>query len=268
MMEINYILADPTGNMTLLVEGDVPPHRRADVASRLMEAEPTAEQAGFLSPGDEKSHIRLDMAGGEFCGNATMSAAAVYAACCGLNCGESCTVSVSVSGAAEPVSVEIRALDEGFAGVVDMPAPLSVSECALPLEGGEITLPVVRFPGISHVIVPDGMDEELAQRAVKDWCAYLKADGLGLMLLDEAAGRLRPLVYVPAVDTLFWESSCASGTTAVGAWLSTRCGGKIELKLTQPGGELSISADVTGEKPHLRLGGQLRLGNIHTLYLN
>ncbi|MEE3312421.1 MAG: diaminopimelate epimerase, partial [Acutalibacteraceae bacterium] len=76
-MEVTYSLFDPTGNITLLVETPISAAERVAVASKLMELEPKAEQVGFVSQDDADVDIRLDMAGGEFCGNATMSAAAL-----------------------------------------------------------------------------------------------------------------------------------------------------------------------------------------------
>ena len=59
-------------------------------------------------------------------------------------------------------------------------------------------------------------------------------------------GRLTPLVYVPAADTLFWESACGSGTSAVAAWMSRQLGKPITVSLQQPGGILTASASQSG----------------------
>ena len=119
-MELKYYLFDPTKNMTILVETPVPAESQPFVASRLLQAEPTAEQVGFVSAGDGESDIALRMAGGEFCGNATMSAAALF---CMKNNLKETSVRVRASGAPEPVTVEVRAAGEGFACTVDMPRP-------------------------------------------------------------------------------------------------------------------------------------------------
>ena len=75
--ECHYVLMDPTGNRTLLVDTPVPVEEQPSVAAKLMEQEPTAEQTGFLTFSDS-SGLSLRMAGGEFCGNATMSAAVYH----------------------------------------------------------------------------------------------------------------------------------------------------------------------------------------------
>ena len=45
---IDYCYADPAGNITILVETPFPRTDYADVASRLLSLEPSAEQVGFI----------------------------------------------------------------------------------------------------------------------------------------------------------------------------------------------------------------------------
>ena len=90
------------------------------------------------------------------------------------------------------------------------------------------------------------METGSAEQLAPEWCRYLEADALGLMFLNQSQGRLKPLVYVPAADTLFWESSCASGTTAVGAYLAAKENRAVSISLEQPGGRLEIQAQPEG----------------------
>ena len=74
-MELRYTVIDPTKNITLLVTTPVPRDVQPRVAAELLRRGKDAEQVGFvegLAAGDP----RLQMMGGEFCGNATMSMAA------------------------------------------------------------------------------------------------------------------------------------------------------------------------------------------------
>ena len=255
--EILYVLMDPTGNRTILAEGDVPEARQPAAASRLMELEPSAEQVGFLS---RSGGLALRMAGGEFCGNAAMCAAVLHGIRSGLDQGR---VSVAVSGAEEPVTVEFSALSGGlWRGQVDMPRPRAVRTVRFSEAGA---LPVVEFRGISHVILEREMEKAQAETLARQWCRALGADALGLMFLDRAAWRLTPLVYVPGADTLFWESACGSGTSAVGAWMARERGARTELKLAQPGGVLEVAADPSGA---LRLKGTVRCLYERTASLN
>ena len=254
-MRPDYAVMDPTGNVTILVKAPTPAPEQPALAAALLKAEPAAEQVGFLSPGGGGgAALSLRMAGGEFCGNAAMSAAALYCMERGLR---DARVSVRVSGAAEPVGVQAAALPGGaYACAVDMPRPKSVEMTELSLDGREYALPLVRFDGICHLILPGGFDRGAAERAAKRWCAELGAAALGLMLLDAPNGRMTPLVCVPGGDTLYWERSCASGTAAAGAYMAWKTGAAAELALEQPGGILRVEAAPVGR---IALRGAVRL---------
>ena len=143
-----------------------------------------------------------------------------------------------------------------------MPPALSITEkiFVFKLQDGTsigAPLPIVELEGISHIIVEDRSPlffiserGDYAERAIRQWQAELGADGLGLMFLSSLPTGIgmKPLVYIPRGDTIFWERSCASGTCAVGihrAWKEAR---SVELTLQEPGGSLSVKSDhLTGE---------------------
>ena len=245
-MRISYYLIDPTKNYTLLVETPVPPELQPEIASTLMEVEPLAEQVGFISEGGDNS-INLRMAGGEFCGNAAMSAALVHT----LSNPDCRDVAVRFSGVDICVAVKIADDNGNVRGTVEMPEPLAIERIALPL-GAE--LPVVFFPGIAHVITEHPMEKSVAEELAPVWCGYLVAEAMGIMFFDREKSKLTPLVYVPSSDTMFWENSCASGTAALGYYLRFKKGGGIEAEITEPGGILKISAEDMGA---LRLTGSV-----------
>ena len=283
---LSCCILDPTGNITALVEGDVPVSRQPETAARIMRLRPETEQVGFVrmrgadhaeesaqdTEGQNETlnsgiQVRLRMAGGEFCGNASMSAAALYRYRTGgaypAGSDTWASVSLAVSGAAEPVEVRLReipAAGPAWSARVKMPKASGIE----PFE--DMTL--VRMQGISHMIIEEGSrffhlknDKSAAEAAVREWCGRLSADGLGLMFLarEEAAQRwkMTPLVFVPGSGTVFWENSCASGTAAAGMCFSARSGKREELALQEPGGELQVFSDpATGET---WLSGTVRL---------
>lgn len=255
-MHISYVLADPTGNLTALVESGVEAPLRPQAAAALMGSKKEIEQLGFISPPLRGGDIALSMAGGEFCGNACLSAAAYYLRLCG---GIGGTVRVEISGADMPVSVELEKTGENeYEGRVEMPLPLSRESVASPAG----TLSLLRFPGISHVIVPAAISRAEAEEMIFPLCKAVGCEALGLMLLNEEERRLSPLVYVPGAKSLFWERSCASGTSAVGAYLALREGRNISVSLEQPGGSLSILAEYCGGAvSRLSMGGKVTLGS-------
>ncbi|MBO5976464.1 MAG: hypothetical protein J6P94_04745 [Oscillospiraceae bacterium] len=254
-MLINYVLADPTGNLTALVETPLDLPLRQHAAAALMGSKKEIEQLGFLAPPSKGGDIALSMAGGEFCGNACLSASAYFLRKNGLSGG---SVGVEISGADGIVKVELEKLGENeYAGRVEMPLPLSCESVESPL--GELKL--MRFPGICHAIISTGISRSEAEKLIVPLCAKIGCEALGLMLLDEESRRLDPLVYVPGAESLFWERSCASGTTAVGAYLALREGKSLSVSLAQPGGTLSISAKhENGAVTKLLMGGKVILG--------
>jgi len=260
-MELDYVLMDPTGNVTALVRTPAPAARQPELARILMDAEPSAEQVGFLSPGAGGADVALRMAGGEFCGNATMCAAALYAQAAPAAAAD---VRVRVSGAREPVRVRLAVQPDGSWRCAEFfPERPTRELVTLGLDGAGVRVPLLRFDGIAHLILPGDLDRDRVERAAPDWCAALGAEALGCMLLDEAAGRLTPLVWVPGARTLVWERSCASGSAAVGAYLAWRRGGRVEAELTQPGGTLYVEAAPVGE---ILLSGSVRMIKVGEIF--
>ncbi len=247
-MNISYTKIDPSGNITLIVDSPVPRSEQSRVASGLMVRDPEAEQVGFLeAPSDPCCAVHLQMMGGEFCGNATLSAAAVLARQLDMDAAD---MLIEVSGAPEPVKVAGMMRPTGsFEGEVSMPLPESISECSF-LDGFDChTLPLVRFPGICHAIVPCGeLSRDKAEAVIGAWCRQTGAGALGLMFFDRSAMTLRPLVYVESTGTAVWEGSCASGTAAVAAYLSEIDGERAFVRLAQPRGELCASASYSGSQ--------------------
>ena len=253
---LRYSIFDPTGNITALVESPVEESCQPSVAAAIMARHTAVEQVGFLRlPAGEGETPALRMAGGEFCGNASMSAAALWALRRGLDGGE---CSLRVSGAESAVSVRLRRETEGsFAAAVHMPPAGQITEKECVISGRRGTLSCVYMEGITHAVITPASaffalkdDRPAAERAVRTLCAALGANCLGLMFLEEEMPRCRltPLVWVPASGTLFWENSCASGSAAVSMALARTLKRTVALDLDEPGGRLRAESDPeTGE---------------------
>ncbi len=255
---IEYSYIDPTGNITILVESDVSANEYAAVAKRLMDAEKECEQVGYVKK-SKTCDIGLDMAAGEFCGNATMSAAALFCDNEGLKCGEKRRVTVESSGADDPVVVDItREEDNGsYRGCVKMPVPRGIIKRRFEHSGRKYDLPVVDMNGISHIISSSeeiGLPDEQIEDALKMWWEDIRSSCLGIILADNVSGSgdssvyadVRPLVYAPDVETCFWESSCASGTTALFCFMNDSDKTVKRLVAREAGGELAVSRSEDG----------------------
>lgn len=267
-MNISYTKIDPSGNITLIVDSFVPRGDQSRIATLLMERDPEAEQVGFLEvPEDPCCAVCLQMMGGEFCGNATLSAAAVVMRQLGLDAGD---MLIEVSGSPGPVKVTgVMSAPGRFDGEVDMPLPESIYECSF-LDGFDChTLPLVRFPGICHAIVSAGtLTREKAEAVIGPWCRQIGSEALGLMFFGKDKNTLTPLVYVESTGTAVWEGSCASGTAAVASYLAELDGEYASVCLFEPRGRLSAAAACSGSQvTSLKLSGSAVIRGKNTVLL-
>ncbi len=262
-MKISYLIADPSGNTTAFVLADVP--HRGPAARRVMDAL-GVEQVAFVH------HGRMDMMGGEFCGNASRSFALVQALLQPDGTLAPLTGSrlekVAVSGADQPLTVTIRREQGVLWAAIEMPLPAAVRPVQDALLG---PCTLVQYPGISHIVLEDRPFSEAQLAAARALVAQSVPAGparecFGLMYLS--VQHLLPLVYVAATDTLIWESSCASGTCAVAAARATLTGQSTRTELFQPGGSLTCNAEVTGGTlTALQLDGPVTFSAMGTLDL-
>lgn len=234
-MFLKFAKLNPNGNITILVLDPVSREAQADIADRLMaEDSLQAEQVGFLeTAGAVEAEARLQMMGGEFCGNATMALAAWMARRDGMQAGETKAYALEVSGSRDKLACSVtRAGENCFRGEVPMPLPEEILETEiLP----DCRVPLVRFPGIVHAILPEGsMTDVQAESMISRCCAALKAEAMGFIFTSRDFNRIRPLVYVRSTDTFVWENGCGSGTAALGAWRAAVQGGRTELEVKQP----------------------------------
>ncbi len=253
-MELTIYAAYPAGNTTVLVETPVAQKDYADVAAKLM-ALPRlhAEQVGFLTAPKKGGKVRLEMMGGEFCGNA-LRCAALWWICTKSASGGHQVVPVEISGCDDVLPVEYDPVSGDL--TADMPLPEKIEYLSA---RGE-TLAAVCFDGIVHLIAhkpDDWMTLEEVKELLRGAAKHFGKAAAGLLLCDPEWTTLHPAVYVAATDSLVCENSCASGSAAVAA---AACAGKPDgeyaLELAQPGGKLRTKAIVSnGKLTSLRLGG-------------
>jgi diaminopimelate epimerase len=285
-VKLSIVRADPAGNITIFVLDQIDdPALRLRAAGALL-ADPSlgAEQVGFVIPPDRPppagtGRWRLEMMGGEFCGNAARSFGLYAARETGLRGKQE--IRIGISGVPDPVPVRVD-LDASTAEL-EMPGPRAGA--VLPWEGR--SLPLYFFEGITHLIAeglspgrdlalglieavrrtapppevprsPDGRRSADDRRPAGAW---------GVMFYDPARRFMRPAVYVAATDSLVFESSCGSGTAALAVYLSGGppggpAGGETrrEWEISQPGGVIGVRAEIQAGKLTLGIGGPVKLG--------
>lgn len=210
-MKVQIVRADPAGNITLYVLDPVDPAERGALAARLMALpELSAEQVGYVCPPDEGYDGRMEMAGGEFCGNASRAYGMLLAQQRGMTGKNHLTL--QVSGSDRPVGVDL----DVEAGTARAEMPLPRSARALKIGDAEGTL--VDLGGIVHFVVHQQPDGTLIDRlepvidAPREEGGFAGVEAYGVIFLHD--GRMTPLVKVPAAGSLVWEGSCGSGSLA------------------------------------------------------
>ena len=242
-MKLKVLLADPAGNMTLFVLSPVEKKDYPAVANRLMALpEFKAEQVGFIHDG------RMDMEAGEFCGNASRAYGMLIARQQGIT-GE---VQVEVSGCDHPLSVYVT--DDSAS--CEMPLPLWVRQVVVK----ESCYTLVHLGGIAHLIAENvAPSEAFFAEAEPIFREMPELEAYGVIFLD--GENMKPLVKVPATDTLFWEGSCGSGTLAAQIARSEgKPDGVYGGAFIQPAG--TVTAEVTrrgGEIVAAKIGGPVTL---------
>ena len=240
--------------MTVLVTSAVDRRLHTAVAGKLMAYDNVhAEQVGFVEkPEDPNAAARLQMAGGEFCGNAALSLCAYLVWSGRIDCDTHCTVPVEVSGAGGILHCDIKREGSYFLGKIGMPVPSAIETFEAEISGHRCALPLVRMPGISHVIVDTAeisADREAVVRALTENPGTFTAeDAFGIMFYDKTASSITPFVCVNTSGTKVWERGCGSGTAALGAYLAHSSGGDVKIAIAQPGGVITVEVCVTGGK--------------------
>ena len=201
----------PSGNITSLVFSPVPRNEQSSVAQDIMKNEPDVEQVGFIEkPTSSGSSVRLQMMGGEFCGNATSALAWVLSKKSGFSEGI-----IEVSGKSEPV----------FASIKDSEVILEFNERIFVTQT-PFTIPnkIIHLEGISHLIVDSATPIDFVEESRR----LISASGLkekkaaGIIFVEYFKGgiKIRPFVWVRDTGTFVQENGCASGSICSVLWES------------------------------------------------
>lgn len=251
-MKLNFVKVNPVENMTIFVLNQVSRSNHMTIANRLSNYNNLyGEQVGFIEAGVDKDLIRLQMMGGEFCGNATRSLAAylVYTGHPSIEKkGDNYIVPLETSGVDGVIKCVVSKGEEQniLWSTIDMPLPLSITKVDIKYGKDIIKTIRVNFPGIIHFIVDDSKveDREELYSIIKDMMSKEEYDAFGIMYYNYEKKFLTPLVYVRATDSLYWERSCGSGSSALGVALAYEKNQSLIESITQPGGNLEITVEI------------------------
>lgn len=197
---------------------------------------PEVEQCCFIAPPQSADAVvRMEMFD-EFCGNAARSVAWLVTG------GADHVGLIEASGDARALRFEVAN------GNVQLEIPL-------PQRGGRTKKFdggfFVRLDGISHIVVTDEVARR--RRGPRDLLQSLLmgteydlsgAPAVGVTYYDLSTRAAEFCVWVREAETVFDESACGSGTSAIGIALATAMRSSVRVDVIQPSGEtISTSAN-------------------------
>lgn len=272
--QYHFLKTNPAGNTTIFVLDKTDPKDRSAIANELMRDERglCAEQVAFLDSHPlHPADFSIAMMGGEFCGNATRSAAAWLVfdreryQPSGL-LGDKGQYAISCTGVDHPILCHVDMIGRTLFDVTaDMPLPRSIEK----VQVGRELFWKVDCDGIVHFIRFHTPFAE-QQQVKKEWIETILEQfptphgrATGILFLEQSEGepldqlRLDPYVYVKDTDTLVHESSCGSGTSAAIAALSASLQKSMTADIKQRGGSVLRSEAhwANGALTFLSIGG-------------
>ena len=234
----------PGGNDTAIVWDKLSRDKYVDIARDIQLGYPNIEQVMFAEYDNTKNLYRGQMAGGEYCGNATRALGYLIAG------GKDAVVELDVSGADGFQTVIIKD------GMAKTSVPILSSEPVIVNEDGEF---FVQLGGISHLVSFRSQKSfELIGKldSVEKRREYIfnilsnnmmaSSPAIGVMLVDNGDRNsmgLDPYVFVRKTGTLYNETACGSGTAAVAMAEAYMKGNGIDsISLVQPSGMIITSS--------------------------
>lgn len=235
---MNYKILNPGGNKTALVFGtNYTDKEKKEINNEILSKNPEVEQVGFL----DKKNKKLEMAGGEFCVNATR-----------------CSIWELLSGKEGSIKLRVSGLKEEIEGGITKDkkvyANMSINANLDELIIKEKNYTIVNLDGISFLIMNETNSKkyidklrtnetetklELKQIMIN---SDIAEKALGVILLE--ANKIYPIVWVKAIDTLYYETACGSGSlaTAICKYSENKIN---QMSMVQPSGfTIDISLEV------------------------
>lgn len=230
---IKYKVINPGGNITALIFGDEYTNEDKKIINDyILKENSNIEQVGFLN----KKENKLDMAGGEFCVNATRCAIWEYL---NENQGE---IKLKVSGIKEKIiggidkekNVYIRMnINKKIDNLIEKKGIYNL----IKLDG--ILLAVINEQNSEKYINKLNKNEEKAKEELKNIMKNFETTekAVGIILLENEKEKIKiyPIIWVKTVDTLYYETACGSGSLATTIY-KNYIEGIDKLEVKQPSG--------------------------------
>ena len=213
MKYFKYKILNPGGNKTALVIGNnYLENEKKLINVYILRENKDVEQVGFISNIENK----LEMAGGEFCVNATRCAIWEY-----LENKEN-RIEINVSG-------DKNKIDGWIDKQKNVYVKLKINKEKTKIINKEENFTFVNLDRILLTILDEDNSIEFIQKIksdeekTKDELKKImkrfktKQNAIGIILLEKNNEKLKifPIIWVKTIDTLFYETACGSGSLAV-----------------------------------------------------
>lgn len=194
--------------MTAFITSYADPAHYVEIAKRMMSDEyVSAEQVGFIIPPlKEEAVLRLEMSGGEFCGNGVLSAAA-YCHYKHITKKEHFFVEASGTDCLLKCHVE-RLSDYSFKAKGEMPQATSIKDIVLRVDDRHISGSIVQFQGISHFVTDYWPQVEEYDMLLEAILQKVDDKAIGIIpykLLADKTYEIRPFVWVKQSGSKVFE---------------------------------------------------------------
>lgn len=219
----------PGGNDTAIVWDDIAREQQGAVSRGIQSQYETIEQVMFVERKIDGS-VRGQMAGGEFCGNATRSLGYL------LLDGKDGEITLDVSGSNNAQKITVK---DQFART-SIPI-LNEMDCVqLDKDGYQVMMDGIAFLIVEKSFFGKDIQKQTALDILNKKGLAMRYPASGLIILDRKNDNtyaIDPYVYVRDTGTLYYETGCGSGSTAVGLMLSKQSGKSLEnVAIQQPSG--------------------------------
>lgn len=236
-----FKIFNPGGNKTALVLENCTNEEKKVINDTILKENLEVEQVGFLN----KENRVLQMAGGEFCVNATRCA--IWEC---LN-GKEGNIEINVSGYKEKIiggitkenKVYVKLpINNNINNIIENKDKMSI----IKLDG--IVLLVLNEESSRDYIEALKKDEKKTKIELKEKMKETKIDekALGIILLENENDKLKinPIIWVKEIDTVYYETACGSGSLAAAIY-KNYIEGTNQIEILQPsGGIISIKLNI------------------------
>lgn len=216
---VDYKILNPGGNKTALVieNKSYTKEEKKYTNDMILSKNKDVEQVGFLN----KKNKTLNMAGGEFCANATR-----------------CAIWELLSGSEGEVRLDVSGYNTKISGGIrddkNVYEKLVINKTLNELIEIKDKYIIVKLDGIYHIIIDEELakkyilnlkiDEEKVKEDLKKIMKNLNMDieAMGVMLLENLKDEIKinPIVWVKSIDTVYYETACGSGSLAAAIYLN------------------------------------------------